>query len=142
MTDFSCCDPVDVAAARQLADAASKPPWRAVDWNGDWMIVDEDSDPYFYGEIAGNISQGYDHGKADAAFIAVARSLVPALLDDLVRVSGELANTQTALAAVANSTRTLRNRVNALAEAAKVSLPHAPYTGVSWSALIDALEES
>lgn len=90
---------VDVAAARQLADAATAGPWTAHTYRHEGMDG--------WGEISGGrilredgklLVTNHVHKAADAEFIAAARSLVPALLDDLVRVSGELANTQAELA--------------------------------------------
>lgn len=80
---------IDYAAARALCDAAAPGPWLAdpggcyiTNWNGDnwpkpeFTIYDEGG-----------------HSPADAAFIAAARDLVPALLDEvdgLTRQADEL----------------------------------------------------
>lgn len=72
---------IDVKALRAICDAASPGPWEASDTNA---IETED------GCLIGYCGGAADDGlKADAAFIAAARTALPAALDELEQLQRE-----------------------------------------------------
>ncbi|WP_326564525.1 hypothetical protein [Micromonospora peucetia] len=91
----------DLDAIRKLADAATPGPWQAIvpaNETGDWfdpyddpMVVTSDSTPGNYCAIAKDICNGDPEGVADTAFIAAARSAVPALCDEVEQLRAKLA---------------------------------------------------
>jgi hypothetical protein len=70
-------DPVDVDAARARANAATPGPWVLSEPQGNWIWP--------------HICNTYASKRADAVFIAAARSDVPALADEVERLRAEVA---------------------------------------------------
>jgi hypothetical protein len=87
---------IDIAAARALCDAATPGPWVG-GWEGQSFVVratdgSEVTRQTFavgFGEDWASDAFRDDCDNADAAFIAAARDLVPALLDEVERLRGE-----------------------------------------------------
>lgn len=78
--------PDDLSAARALVDAAQQPPWRVVD--GDVLAPDDIECPRGFNPTNYVVKEPQAN---DAAFIAASRTLVPALLDEIQRLTQELA---------------------------------------------------
>lgn len=84
---------LDLDAIRARADAATEGPWIATtphddesEWASDFddpMVITDDSTPGNFAAIAQDICQGETDGRADAEFIAHARTDVPALLAEV-----------------------------------------------------------
>jgi len=85
---------IDIDAIRKLADAATDGPWWAWDRGVGYVIaLGEPSDVDKYNRPARELPEGMrtDIGRReDAAFIAAARTLVPALCDEIERLREQL----------------------------------------------------
>lgn len=97
---------LDTTTARQLAEAAT-----AGDWWGE-ACGDGQWDLWFAnGEFGGQSMVGTVFDAADAAFVTAARSLVPALCDELDAARAELVKERAANSAITAANRVLGARL-------------------------------
>lgn len=76
--------PAEIAALRKLADAATPGPWAVEDERGEVVTRHwQGETPVVCGPPR---ARGWDLDPEDAAFIAAARTAVPALLDEVERL--------------------------------------------------------
>lgn len=107
---------LDTTTARQLAEAATPGPW-IPEWsggsegNGEWWSSLEVgfNDPVE--PTAGLMMGDHENADADAKFIAAARSLVPALCDELDAARAELVKERAANSAITAANRVLGARL-------------------------------
>jgi len=133
-------EPVDLAAVRALADAATRGPWEVPVANVFRVIAPSATHtnerqgltpPYPWLVVA---DMGDPDGNArDARFIAAARTLVPALCDGVERLRAEVADLAQGDAVVLENDR-LRDQ---LAE----SVPRSALVQVGWTGSDDARQE-
>lgn len=93
MSEIDITTPTGRAALRKMAAAATPGPW---DGTQCWRDLAEDDKTWLWGAST-PVSPNQEQAKADAAFVAAARTAMPAALDELDRLTTALAAAREAL---------------------------------------------